>query len=326
MKNQRQEFIKACARPALLATALIATGCATQIDSIAVSPALEGESATVTVKVNPFLTAPHTPSMEVRNDTNGTAYAPAGTLPSTGSNEYSGPLTAHTYGMNTLKVEVPYTIVLPPVRRSTSREQPFVVGARAACFAFDAAQPNAQGWTMAGLFGNGDPDWQIATCGAGIGGAPARIASDNVPQVFETGFGALSYTLPTACFPATLPPGAKYWAIDFRSPELALRPEWQAYRVSFAIRAADVLILAGARPSVQAILKVRKPDGRESYFAELAGSGFRFEPITSAWQQFTFTMQPPAGTTVLQVMIRVFGEVPVVLPDSWVRLDLVCPE
>lgn len=326
MKHQRQEFIKACARPALLATALIATGCATQIDSIAVSPALEGESATVTVKVTPFLTAPHTPSMEVRNDTNGTAYAPAGTLPSTGSNEYSGPLTAQTYGMNTLKVEVPYTIVLPPVRRSTSREQPFVVGARAACFAFDAAQPNAQGWTMAGLFGNGDPNWQIATCGAGIGGAPARIASDNVPYVFETGFGALSYTLPPACFPATLPPKATHWAIDFRSPDLALRPEWQVYRVSFAIRAADVLILTGAGLKVQAILKVRKPDDRESYFAERAGSGFRFESITNAWQQFTFTMQPPAGSTVLQVLIRVFGEVPVVLPDSWVRLDLVCPE
>jgi hypothetical protein len=96
--------------------------------------------------------------------------------------------------------------------------------------------------------------------------------------------------------------------------------------VSFAIRAADVLILAGARPSVQAILKVRKPDGRESYFAEPAGSDFRFESITSAWQQFTFTMQPPAGSTVLQVLVRVFGEVPVVLPDSWVRLDLACPE
>lgn len=77
---------------------------------------------------------------------------------------------------------------------------------------------------------------------------------------------------------------------------------------------------------MQAILKVRKPDGSESIYAEPAGSrDFRFESITNPWQRFTFTIQPPAGSTVLQVWIRVFGQLPVTLPDNWVRLDLVCP-
>jgi hypothetical protein len=319
----------------VLVIVVATAGCATRIDTIAVAPAREGEPIDVTVRVTPFLTFPQPPSLQVRSDTNATAYQPAGSLAPSGTNQYSGQIGPQPYGRNTLNVRVPYTIPLPPVTQSTSREQQFIVGARAACFAFDASDPTPQGWTVAGVFDNGNPATQVAGPGCnfgpggspGISGPPVRTQGANFPEIFPGNFGALAFPLGGSCFPTTLASGSPFWAFDFVSPDLSNRPEWQVSRLSFAIRSNDALLLPqSAWPRAQAIIRVRKPDNSISFFAEMVGSQFRFETVTSAWQRFTFSFSPPAGSTVLEARIRFFGTPAQRTSDSLVNLDLVCPE
>ena len=74
MKRPWHAITERGATSVMLAVVLLAAGCATRIDSVTVSPVREGESATVTVKVTPFLTTPRTPSMQARNDSFGSPY------------------------------------------------------------------------------------------------------------------------------------------------------------------------------------------------------------------------------------------------------------
>jgi hypothetical protein len=311
----------------LLAVAALA-GCATEIRSIKVAPAQEGAPISVAAEIAPSWRDVPPPAVEVRSDSNGTAYQRAGTLAPAGSGQYQAQLPPQPYGKSTVQVRV------TEGDKSTTREQPFYVAARPACFAFDAPEKNAQGWSLHGLFENGNPGVQLATCSGGPDQRPGikepapRVEGVNFPEAFPGSSGALSVPLSSACFPLVAGSNTRWWTLDFVSPSLEQRGDWQVARFSFAIRSADAHLLPRDRwPRLQAMLKVRKADNTESYYAEQDAAGaFRYETVTADWQRFTFTFQPPAGATVLEARIRYFGAPSPRPSDAAAQVDLVCPE
>ncbi|HEU0200951.1 MAG TPA: hypothetical protein VFR86_11005 [Burkholderiaceae bacterium] len=313
----------------LLAGCLATAGCATQIEALRVAPATEGQPVEVAARIaGGALASAPTPQIEVRPESAGASYVVAGRMQPAGNDEFRATLPPQAYGQHRVRVHV--ANATPP-----AREQTFFVAARRGCFAFDG-DPTPQGWSLQGIFDNGNPGVQVSLCRAGsrIFGSddvPVRVADANYPELYARDIagelGALSVALVPACFPTRLPSGRR-WTMDFVSPDLSQNADWQVGRFSFALRASDAAALAKEQqPQVQAMLKVRQRDGAVRYYAEqIDGQAFRYETVGPEWQRFVFSFDAPVDSTVLEARVRFFGAAAQHEANGRVQLDLVCPE
>ena len=208
---------------------------------------------------------------------------------------------------------------------TASAAQPIAVAAVAAprpdgCFVFDRF--GSQGWRVRGIFDGGDPTTQISTCGPiDMAAITTSVAEPGDPL---KGISRLTMPLGPGCFPNNASSG--FWAFDFISPNLENRPGWAGQNAfTFRINSFDALIIPNGL-QVQALMRVRKPDGTESFFRQLHPDGQpRFEIIPAGWTQFSWQFDLPAGSVPLSVHIRIFGVPALRTSDIAVQIDGVCP-
>lgn len=305
------------------ALAVILCGCAARIDNVQVSTVAQGQPIPVAVDVTPFMTTVLPPEAFAREDLPGSMFQAEGTLSASSGHHYTGNLAPRNYGAHQFRVEVPYRLPLVPGTSRRSAERKFFVDAPAGCFAFDGT--GNEGWRVLGIFDGGNPNTQVSTCGP-LDDPALAIAGANWPEA-EPGRAGLALPLGPGCFPSS--PNAVssgFWAFDFISPSVENRPGWAGQTAfTFRINSFDAVIVPDGL-FAQAILKVRKPDGTESFFHEVNAAGQpRFEVIPAGWSQFTFQFTPPAGSVPLEARVRVFGVPAVRSSDLSVELDGVCP-
>jgi hypothetical protein len=204
---------------------------------------------------------------------------------------------------------------LNPIALAVPREPP-----PNGCFNFDRF--GSQGWRVRGIFDGGDPTTQISTCGP-IDIAAITTAAAEMADPLQ-GIGRLTMPLGPGCFPTTASSG--FWAFDFVSPNLENRPGWAGQNAfTFRINSSDALLVPNGL-QVQALLRVRKPDGTEAFFRQLNPNGQpRFEIVPAGWSQFSWEFDVPAGSVPLSVHIRIFGVPAVRSSDIAVQIDGVCP-
>ena len=210
-----------------------------------------------------------------------------------------------------------------PVRVSTP--SPIALSATRAippdgCFTFDRF--GSQGWRVRGIFDGGDPTTQISTCGPIDMPAISSAAADSAEP--SHGISALTMPLGPGCFPHTASSG--FWAFDFISPNLENRPGWAAQNAfTFRINSTDPLLIPNGL-QVQGLLRVRKPDGTESFFRQLNPNGQpRFEIVPAGWSQFSWQFELPEGSVPLSVHLRIFGIPAARTSQSTVQFDGICP-
>jgi hypothetical protein len=295
-------------------------GCAARIDSVQVSTVQEGQPIPVAVDVTPFMTTVLPPETFTRDDVPGSLFQQEGNLSNSGNHHYTGNLAPRNYGAHHFRVEVPYRLPLVPGTSRRSAERKFLVDAPAGCFAFDGV--GAEGWRVRGIFDGGDPSTQISTCGP-IDIAAITTAAANWPEP-APGHAGLAMPLGPGCFPNTASSG--FWAFDFISPNLENRTGWAGQNAfTFRINSFDALIVPNGL-QVQALLRVRKPDGTEAFFRQLNPNGQpRFEIVPAGWSQFSWQFDVPAGSVPLSIHIRIFGVPAVRSSDIAVQIDGVCP-
>lgn len=309
----------------LILLALVLSGCAARIDAVRVTSVAEGTPVPIEADVTPFLTTVLTPTTATAPASPAPNFQPDSNLSNSGSGLYVGNLAPKTYGQHRVRVTVPYRLPLVPGTRTTSREQDFLIGAPAACFAFDNTANGLEGWTLAGIFDGGDTNTQVGSC-PNFSTALLRVPAANWPAP-GTGLAGLAVPIGPGCYPTNASAvSTGFWAFDFISPNLQNRAGWaNTTALNFRINSPDSLIVPDGL-HVQALLKVRKPDGTDAFFRQLNAAGTpRFDPVISGYVVKSFQFTPPAGSVPLEVRIRIFGRPAVRTADDFVNIDGICP-
>lgn len=309
----------------LVLVALAISGCAARIDAVRVTSVAAGAPVPIEADIKPFLTTVLTPTTETATVATPPAFQPDANLASAGPGLYTGNLAPKTYGQHRVRVTAPYRLPLVPGTQATSRERDFLIGAPAACFAFDNTANGLEGWTLAGIFDGDNQNTQVATC-PNFSSALLRLSAANWP-VPATGLGGLAVPIGPGCYPtSTSAVTSGFWSFDFVSPSVQNRAGWaNATAFNFRINSPDSLIVPDGL-KVQALLKVRKPDGTDSFFAQLNADGtLRFDTVISGYAVKSFQFSPPPGSVPLEVRIRIFGRPAVRTADDFVNIDGICP-
>ena len=178
-------------------------------------------------------------------------------------------------------------------------------------FTFDYSN---QEWRHAGLYDAGGLNPVLDFFHEG----PAGYWSD-VPGSGVIRFFTLEFLMPDS------PTNDQYLHWDLISPDLNTVNQWQGI-TSFQYDVTGEGMSSNKSVSVQAVLRVKKPDGSISYFTD---GQFNEIPLASAAQWNTFFVDVeglgmPAGTIVLNVNLRFFFEAGMAY-DGYISVDNVTP-
>lgn len=301
----------------------------------------EGAPIRVRVKIDPNSTFGLIPKLAVGVPPNG-PFQPAVEMTHTTGNMYEATLNGQHYGAYQLQLTVSYHLRLQGTlsaeqllhsQRSKTRSRPFFVEAPAGCFAFDTT-PDPEGWTLEGLFA-GETPTHVETCKqADLN----RLFSWQSGMTFPAsssvnpaeGHGSIQLLAGLGCFPGN-PSGKKdktdFWWLDFVSPNLVSRAEWQGIS-GFSARVNPGAIRLITRLWAQPLINVRDSEGATT-IRRPVDVNWGITPLTDDWTVISFDYANlPAGSTVLNVRVRLFIE-----PVNWgdvlllraMFLDGVCP-
>ena len=292
----------------ILTALSLSYACAPVIENINISPAIEGEEIMVSTTIKPYLTIVRTPQLGVgfypppRGP-----YEDAGTLTKIADNQYEGSLTAQNYGGYEMELTVPYLqALLPFLRSSTSRYATFYVDGPSTCFAFDGEDVGADGWTIDGVY-DGDSNNKVSEPAINL----LWLDTNNWPEPMDGAErgdhrGAVGFEIDPMQIPVDSELYEKtFWRVDFRSPPLENRVDWQAMQ-GVSLR----FVSEAQRLFVQPLIKVRKNDSSIIHLRQVDAQGesvFHSIP-TESWHMIEFPMQLPEDVAaVLGVEIRLFG-------------------
>lgn len=313
----------------VLVLSSISTGCAT-IDRIEVGDVRESEPIPVTIRVgfgDGLVNVDDEAILAV-----GSYGIPEGTYTDVGtavayesfmvSLSYTGEIGGLDWGAHSLRATVGYNAALQSYK-TTEKTHDFWVGAPSGCFDFDDG--SLQEWTVSPLI-VGNETVTLSTCA--LDGPPILWDGDISWPIsgFSPEHGSLHLVLGPDCVPtdSSLIGGETSWRINMQSPNLDTNPHWQGTTgVSYRVRRHTHEDLPHLW--VQALIKVRKPDGTETWL--MGGPDGAFETVESG--ELQVINQPITGIlpdwTVLGVIIQVYGEPGTWAPDDRFSLDGVCP-
>ncbi|MFQ5664375.1 MAG: hypothetical protein ACE5HL_11140 [Terriglobia bacterium] len=312
------------AKHLLVIAALLASGCAPSIQNLQIQARKQGEPIPVDADVRPWLTTVGTPTLGVGPypPPHG-PYRDAGQMSKKPGIHYQGNLQNLEYGAYELRLMVPYRVFafLGYANRTETAVETFLVNAPDCCFSFDGGR-GTSGWTLDAIY-DGDTPNAIGTCDPTLAWSgvnwPVSLPGDARGSIWV-------FMQPDAvggCFP-TDPSVANLWRIDFISPDLETRPDWQGisgYRFRFMAGVPGI--------TIQPLLKVRKSNNQIVFFRPVDSAGSPvFYQIDSGqgWHEIEFRL--PESATILNVVVRVFGDTDQVFwggTEGAVNLDGVCP-
>jgi hypothetical protein len=191
---------------------------------------------------------------------------------------------------------------------------------------YDFDTGSNMGWRTAGLYEDGTLTPITGYFGDDSASWVDGQNSPTAPPAFDPlsdGIGCIVLGLGGA----TLPEGPLgYWAWHFNSPDLSQNEYWQGKAEIRADLVADMASTQNSEVWAEFVVKVKKPDTTISYYTD---DVFHSLPLnvsytSNSWKTFTLDMTSlgmPAGTTILNVNIRIFGHAGVY--DGFVLLDNV---
>ena len=189
----------------------------------------------------------------------------------------------------------------------------FVLAGHSAAFDFPS---NNEAWRTLGLYDDG-----------GLTPVPGWFSDDPAGWFAlwgSPGLGALILGSGGFTFPPS-PTGSPFLHWDLNSPDVSGTASWQGIS-SFSYNITGDEIATTAAIYVEAVLRVRKPDNTISYFTDNIFHEIPTAP-SGSWDTHTVNVAAlgmPAGTTILNVNLRIFFE-PSSGHDGYVAVDHVVP-
>jgi hypothetical protein len=294
-----------------------------------------GAPIRVRVKIDSNSTYVNTPWLALGAPPYG-PFQPGVQMTHTTGNMYEATLHGQPYGAYQLQLTVSYVLSLPHSIeelflewRKQTRSRPFFVEARAGCFAFDTT-PDPEGWTFEGVF-DSDTSTHVETCSqADLNGLLDWQSGMTFPAgplgvTPAEGHGSIRFWATNNCFPNSVPSG--FSRVDFVSPNLASRAEWQGIS-GFSARVHAGAIRLYPRVWAQPLITVKDSEGATRIFRPASVNGKPYFPrLTDGWTEIRFDNAPlPAGSTVLNVRVRLFLEsITIGELNTATFLDGVCP-